>query len=145
MRIHATCVARDGDGLLLLGPSGAGKSDLAFRLIDRGLILVADDQVEIAAGVARPVEALAGLLEVRGLGLLRVPFAPSATVVLALDLGRTPARLPEAERADFAPVPLLAIEPWSASAAARAVAALDCVVARRLLAAGFLVSDARPA
>ena len=48
MRVHGTCVAIAGRGVLLRAPSGAGKSDLALRLIDAGARLVADDQVELA-------------------------------------------------------------------------------------------------
>ena len=136
MRIHATCVARDGAGLLLLGPSGAGKSDLALRLLDRGFELVADDQVLIDGPIARPVPQLAGLLEVRGLGLLRVRHRGETTLALALDLGTPPERLPSAGGASFAAVPLLAFEGRSASAACRAAITLDCALGRRTLAAG---------
>ncbi len=74
--MHGSCVSRDGAGVLLLGPPGAGKSDLAMRLLARGFQLVADDQVAIQDGIARPAPALAGLLEVRGLGILRLAHAP---------------------------------------------------------------------
>ena len=67
MQIHGSCAARDGAAVLLLGPSGSGKSDLALRLLDRGFLLVADDQVLIEDGVARAPPPLAGLLELRGL------------------------------------------------------------------------------
>ncbi|MCS6892498.1 MAG: serine/threonine protein kinase, partial [Rhodovarius sp.] len=72
MRLHASCVALDGAGLLLLGPAGAGKSSLALRLMERGWMLVADDQVLLQAApallAAAPAE-LAGMIELRGLGL----------------------------------------------------------------------------
>ena len=99
--IHASCVARDGAGVLLLGPPGSGKSDLALRLISRGFLLVGDDQVTIQRDTVRPAAALAGLLEVRGLGIVRMPFAAEAKLVLMVDLapGRSPAemtsRMPE--------------------------------------------------
>ncbi|RME65602.1 MAG: aldolase, partial [Alphaproteobacteria bacterium] len=48
-RVHGTCVAIDGAGVLILGPSGAGKSDFALRLIDEGAVLVADDYTDVAA------------------------------------------------------------------------------------------------
>ena len=136
MRIHATCVSRDGHGLLILGPSGAGKSDLALRLLDRGFELVADDQVLIDGPIARPVPDLAGLIEVRGLGILRMPHRPHATLALALALGTAPDRLPAPGLASFAPVPLLAFEGRSASAAFRAAITLDCALGRRGLVAG---------
>ena len=75
MPLHASCAAHQGDGVLILGPSGAGKSDLLLRLLGRGWDLVADDQVELMAEdgtlVARTPAPLAGMMEVRGIGLLR--------------------------------------------------------------------------
>jgi serine kinase of HPr protein (carbohydrate metabolism regulator) len=104
LRIHGTCVALSGLGVLLRGPSGSGKSDLALRLIDGGAKLVADDQVELAldaAGrvMARAPATLSGLIEVRGIGILRMNAVRTAPVGLVADL--TPEdqveRLPEAE------------------------------------------------
>ena len=97
LNIHATCVAvAVGElwhGVLLRGPSGAGKSDLAIRLLDGGARLVADDRTELTVEtgrlVARPPAVLAGLVEARGLGILRVPpdkLLPAAPVALIVDL-----------------------------------------------------------
>ena len=85
--VHGTCVAMDNIGCLLLGPSGSGKSDLALRLVlDHGATLVADDQVAVELRkdklVAAPPATLAGLIEVRGLGI--VPMAHRARVTLGL-------------------------------------------------------------
>ncbi len=125
MQVHASCVARGGRGLLLLGPSGAGKSDLALRLIGRGFVLVADDRVEIEDGVASPAASLAGLLEVRGVGLLRFPHEARVKLALALGLGDRPERLPAPVGPSFiAGVPLLAFDPWEVSATDKAAAAL---------------------
>jgi HPr kinase/phosphorylase len=104
LRIYGTCVALSGLGVLLRGPSGSGKSDLALRLIDGGAKLVADDHVELsldAAGrvMARVPKPLAGLLEVRGIGILRMDAVRTAPIGLVVDL--TPddqvERLPEIE------------------------------------------------
>ena len=97
--VHATCVVVDGAGILLVGPSGAGKSDLALRLlhgqirIDGQMIetaLVADDQVLIEARAgrlfARPPLQLAGLIEVRGIGILPTPHQPEVVLTLAIGL-----------------------------------------------------------
>jgi len=95
--VHATAVAVDGLGVILSGPSGAGKSDLAMRLIDRGATLVADDRVVLTSrGGALLLSApppLAGLIEVRALGLVRLP-ATDAPLALWVDLGAEGERLP---------------------------------------------------
>ncbi len=98
--IHASCVAINARGVLILGDSGAGKSDLALRLIDGGAKLVSDDRTElyIARGrlCARAPKSIAGLIEVRGLGIIAMPFAKNVPLALAIKLGAPPKRLPEA-------------------------------------------------
>lgn len=134
--LHASCAARQGAGVLLLGPAGAGKSDLVLRLLHHGFTLVADDQVIIEDGVARAPEALAGLLEVRGLGLFRLPHAP-ARLHLAVRLGRA-ARLPEPARCAETGLPLVLVDPDCASAPDRVTIALDGVLGRAAPVAGAL-------
>jgi len=100
-RIHATCVALDGRGVVLRGPSGAGKSALALRLIaEAGAALVADDQTEVAADdgtlVATAPAGLPAAIEGRGAGLLAAPRIERAPVALVVDLvPGTAARLPD--------------------------------------------------
>jgi HPr kinase/phosphorylase len=144
MQMHASCAARESAGVLLTGPAGSGKSDLLLRLLDRGFLLVADDRVEVADGVARPPSALAGLLEVRGLGLLRLPHLAEARLALVVALGAQPERLPVPARHPVLGLPLLALDPFTASAAARVALALDCVQGRRSLAAGAFATAAAP-
>lgn len=116
--------------MLLLGPSGSGKSDLLLRLLDHGFTLVADDRVEIEEGVARPAERLAGLLEVRGLGIVRLPHVPAARLWLAVRLG-TPERLPpRGERHPSLGLPLVTVDPALPSAPHRVAMALDCALGR---------------
>jgi hypothetical protein len=97
--IHASCVALGGKGVLLLGPSGAGKSDLALRLTDRGATLVADDRtiLFIAKGAlhAKAPASIKGLLEIRGLGIVKRPVRGSIKIALVVRLGREGARLPK--------------------------------------------------
>ena len=144
-QIHASCAARPGaetlaPAALLLGPPGAGKSDLLLRLLDRGFRLVADDCVEIDGDIARPPAALAGLLEVRGLGILRLDHLPEARLALAVELGPVPpgsaGRLPEPSRHPALGLPLVRIDPAAASAAARVAIALDCATGRTAQLAG---------
>jgi len=99
--IHATCVAIDGLGVLLVGKSGTGKSDLAIRLIENGGLLVSDDQVILTIKdnqvFASPPAKLAGLLEVRGVGICEYDFLSECPVGAIVDLkpGYQPERMPE--------------------------------------------------
>jgi HPr kinase/phosphorylase len=133
MQVHASCAARDGAGVLLIGPSGSGKSDLMLRLMDHGFEMVADDRVEIEAGVARAPAALAGLMEVRGLGILRLPFRPDARLSLVVRMG-VGDRLPEPER--HLGLPLVHVDPTQPSAPARVAAALRCALGQADLVVG---------
>lgn len=97
--LHASAVAIAGRGLLILGAPGSGKSALAAGLIARGARLVADDRVVVAAAAdgltLAPPEPLAGLIEARGIGLLRLAHEAPVPLALAVDLDRAPAgRLP---------------------------------------------------
>ncbi|HLN24697.1 MAG TPA: serine/threonine protein kinase [Patescibacteria group bacterium] len=126
IRVHGTCVDVAGTGVLLRGPSGAGKSDLALRLIDDGARLVADDQVEITRegqGLrCRPPLSIAGLLEVRGVGIFRLDHA-AAGLGLVVDLVAPDCieRLPDPQTVEIfgAILPLLALNPWEVSATAK--------------------------
>ena len=125
--IHASCVAIEGRAVLLRGASGAGKSDLALRLIEAGAELVADDQTFLAAEggvlIARPPTNIAGMIEARGVGILTLPYRPSAPVAMVADM--VPAerieRLPEPATCDILGVslPLIQLDPFQASAAAK--------------------------
>jgi HPr kinase/phosphorylase len=140
MHLHASCAARLGpdgyDAILILGPPGAGKSDLVLRLIHNGFALVADDRVIVENGIASPPAALAGLLEVRGLGIFRLPFIPSARLRLVIHLGVQPIRLPEPETHPETNLPLVTIDPAAPSAPARAALALEAACGRAAQLAG---------
>ena len=137
-QIHASCVARGDAGVLLLGPAGAGKSDLVLRLLECGFALVADDRVEVENGIARAPYGLAGLLEVRGLGIVSLPHAEQARLALVVDLDAKSPRLPEPARDERFGLPLIAIDPAAPGAPARIALALDCVLGRVRMLAGAL-------
>ena len=130
LRLHGTCVARDGAAVLIVGPPGAGKSDLALRLLGRGFVLVADDQVEIHEGRARPPAALAGLLEVRGLGIIRLGYASDIQLKVVIALTEQVDRLPEPERHESLDLPMLRVHAAGASAPDIVALALDCALGR---------------
>jgi HPr kinase/phosphorylase len=137
MLMHASCAGREDKGILLTGPSGSGKSDLLLRLLDRGFMLVADDQVDIGAdGLARAPDTLAGLLEVAGLGLMRLPFLKEIRPVLVAELGPSVLRLPGPERDTMLGLPRLRLDPRGASAAARLALAFDCLLGRASMTVG---------
>lgn len=89
-RIHASCISIGSRGVLLMGKSGSGKSDVALRLMSRGGMLVADDQVilseENGALIASVDPTIRGLIEIHGVGLVKFPVANNIPVRLAVNL-----------------------------------------------------------
>lgn len=142
VQIHATAIALDDRAALILGPSGSGKSDLALRCILQGAWidgrhclgqLVADDQViveETVRGlIARPPDAIAGRIEVRGVGIMEVPHAATARLVLAVELAEPVAiaRLPDPQPAMSllgAEIPLVRVAPFETSTHLKVLLAL---------------------
>ena len=130
--LHATTVALDGRGIALIGPPGAGKSDLALRLIDRGALLVSDDQtlVERRGGrlFASAPDSIAGKLEVRGLGIVEMAFRSPVPLVLLAELQPRDRieRLPERAWRELCglSLPLVTLDPSSVSAPERLQLAL---------------------
>ena len=138
--LHATAIAIDGHAVLLRGASGSGKSDLALRLIDAGARLVADDQSELRrqgdAIFVRAPAAIAGLIEVRGVGILRVDTMAEAPLALLADLTAPELieRLPQpaTERILDLELPRIAVAPFEASAAAKISLALRAFAGNRV-------------
>jgi hypothetical protein len=131
--LQASAVSIGGAALLIEGPPGSGKSSLALALIDRGAGLIGDDGVTLTAEADRLLAStpprIAGLIEVRGVGLMRLAPAPPAPVALILALGGPePTRLPDVPLptrviAGVA-VPVLAFDPGTIAPALRAEWAL---------------------
>ena len=133
--VHATSVAIDSRAVLLRGPSGSGKSDLALRLIDAGARLIADDQSELSrdgdAILVRAPATISGLIEARGVGILRLDPLPVARLALIADLvaPEPVERLPEqaSETILGIAIPLISLAPFEASAPAKLRLALAAV------------------
>lgn len=141
---HAGLIARHGprgwSGALIEGPSGAGKSDLALRAQDLGFRLVADDRVLVWSSdgglFGRAPEPLAGLMEVRGLGVLPFGGLRFCRISLIVRAGE-PERLPEPafETLLGVELPSLLLDLTQASAPAklnRAMSAFDAAHKRRI-------------
>ena len=124
--IHACAILVGAGALLIRGPAGAGKSRLALELIQAGasgrlafVRLIADDRVHVAAAhgrlIAQAPANLAGLLEIRGIGIRRVPCEPMAVVRLVVDLVTAAERMPQAAATeaeiDGVRLPRLAVAP----------------------------------
>lgn len=137
--LHGTCLDADGFGVLITGKSGAGKSDLALRLLQAGLephfSLVADDRVVVQRQgdelIARAPEALAGLLEIRGIGIVRMDFKAQTrlSLIVRLMADEQIERLPHFPRQmtglSGLQVPVLDLCAWGCSATHKLRAAMQ--------------------
>lgn len=139
--LHASVVSAGGRGALIRGPSGAGKSDLVLRCIAVGATpsfgpaasLVADDRVIVRRDgdrlFARAPDNLAGLIEVRGLGIVRLPYERETELRLVVDLvavsevERMPDPMPECD-IDGVRLPALRLDAFAPSAPLKLLLAL---------------------
>jgi len=134
--IQASAVAISGRALLIEGAPGSGKSSLALALIERGARLIGDDGVSLSraedgALIAAPPPRIAGMIELRGIGIVRLETAPPAPVALILALpsprDASPERLPESVVTRpllGCEIPVLRFEPGPLAPAMRAEWAL---------------------
>ena len=125
INVYATCVSLNGKGILLLGKTGSGKSDLALRLIEQtGAILVADDRTDLQIKnneiTACCPNKIKGLLEVRGIGIIKKKYRQKAKIHLVVELVENRQevdRLPEEDFWEFEKIKVRKIKlyPFDAS------------------------------
>ena len=130
--LHASTVARGGRAVMISGPSGSGKSDLALRLLDRGFALVSDDRTLVRRDgdrlIASAPQQIAGKIEIRGIGIVDMEAAGDQPVALLVELTSDVERFPDDGRERpilGVSVPLVSVDPKTASAAAKVAVALD--------------------
>ncbi len=130
--VHASTVAIDGRAVLISGRSGSGKSDLTLRLLDRGFVLVSDDQTIVKRDGGRLLASappnIAGKLEIRGIGIVEMDHADNVPVALLVELTNDIQRLPDDSRERpilGIPLPLVSIDAMTASAPSKVALSLD--------------------
>lgn len=134
--VHATCIALEGKGVLIRGPSGSGKSDLAVRALAEGARLVADDRVTLTLRcgiiIASAPPSIQGMIEIRGVGILRVEAENEAPLALVVDLTPSEAieRLPERRHCELMSLalPWIMLAPFEASSLAKIRMALRAAI-----------------
>lgn len=130
--IHASCLELDKRGILFVGDSGAGKSDMVLRLIEeKKAHLVADDRVDIKKYkeqiIASCPNNIKGLLEVRGIGIVKYPSKPKTVIQLVVRLSNLPTeRIPEEDFFVFegVKIPQVTINPKEISSTSKVLAAI---------------------
>jgi len=139
--IHATLVEIEGKGVLISGKSQSGKSDLALRLISRyNAVLVADDMVVLENKEGKIIgsapDNLAGLLEIRGIGIIKYPYKQQTEVFMNMQLTdeRTQvARMPKICKANILGLEIAQIDLYAKedSAPDKVMAALDVFMQKK--------------
>jgi HPr kinase/phosphorylase len=98
---HASAILIGEKALLITGVSGSGKSRLVLRILQDNRYftrLIGDDRVFLRGFNGRLIvsPALPGLLEVRGQGVVTLPFEAAGVVAACLQLEcETAQRMPE--------------------------------------------------
>ncbi len=132
---HGTAVSIGAHGVLIIGKPGSGKSDLALRLIDRGAMLISDDCVlfdsDDAQIILRTAQNIAGMIEMRGIGIVEIPHISSAPLKLVVDLNADVPRYLDKLRSQCiagVEIPHIALAAFECSAVIKVEYALKSVV-----------------
>ena len=130
--LHTSTVALDGRAVMIGGPSGSGKSDLALRLLDRGFVLVSDDQTIVRKDNNRVLASapplIRGKLEIRGVGIVEMESIDDVPVALFVELTSDVQRMPDDSRERLVldvRLPLISVDAMTASAPSKVAVALD--------------------
>lgn len=141
---HGTTIAIGDAGVLIAGPSGAGKSDLALRLIDRGAILVSDDQTLLKRSgsklIATSPGSIRGKMEIRGVGIIDMPSINDVTLRLVVRLSDSYERLPMSRQVEtLAGIEIdhVRLKAFEISAPLKVEHALRAVLSKPLLAPSY--------
>lgn len=140
-QIHGTCISINDIALVFIGPPGSGKSDLALRLIDQGANLIADDRIDIFAKnkklIAKPPKQITGLLEIRGLGIVKINYKPLGIISLIFRMTSSGdiERLPKIKNWSMHGIilPLFPLDPFSASACAKVRIAIRNLAEQKII------------
>lgn len=134
--LHATAIVWKEIGILIMGDAGSGKSSLAAELITRGANLVADDQVKLTTKdgklYANTPEALAGVIELRNIGLIRLPFASQARVHFIVECTAHDSRLTTHDLLHLT-LPKLMVNPHHTDSAAKLILYAEALQEGRVL------------
>ena len=129
--LHTSTVALDGRAVMIGGPSGSGKSDLALRLLDRGFVLVSDDQTIVCKDnghvLASAPPLIRGKLEIRGVGIVEMESLDDVPVALFVELTSDVQRMPDDSRERLVldvRLPLISVDAMTASAPSKVAVAL---------------------
>ena len=124
-QLYATAIAFNHHGILFFGESGSGKSDFAYQLIQKfpsSVSLISDDRVDIYHKDKKiflsPPSQIAGLLEVRGVGIITFPFMANIELTLCVNLRTNYPRLPVNKYKEIAgkQIPLYTLNPFELTA-----------------------------
>jgi HPr kinase/phosphorylase len=146
LTLHASSVKIKESGVLIIGESCAGKSDLALRLIDIGAKLVSDDQTILEnrdnSIIANCPDNIKGFIEIRGLGILKLPYQENVIIKLVVILSERNniERLPYPESYEVfgVEIPKIRLFPFDVSSALKVEMAVTAMIEDNMVSGAFI-------